>query len=379
MIPTDELFVERLHQLARGVHQQDSLDVLPVAAALRQLLLDESPLVHQVNRLARVRLRFRVNKQPDNTPGVPEPAISFPGHGMDPNTVQFQTGTQELTLDEFLRHPVVTTKWGDVSVHELIDYLCHKAGAVHHDTKRSSEDVGLETVFAAMDQFGLQPMVIAMEAIARDVLVALAPLRDAVWRPPAELPLFSHYRQLPGGKLWVPGDGRYLSTGLSYSLKQGFTFAAALDLMPSGGEGERYLYELGVPGQKAPRLSLVHQSPSSLSFRFRATEEHELSIGLPPQAVRVFQERGAVLIAEAQFEPSDVTLTLSVGAVRVMRESMKAVIDAQPLTLQTLGASLEGTGHLAASIGELVLVERPLTDVERAALARYLGISQRAA
>jgi hypothetical protein len=90
-------------------------------------------------------------------------------------------------------------------------------------------------------------------------------------------------------------------------------------------------------------------------------------------------DKGGVLIAEARFDPNEVTLTLSMGAALVARKSTPAVIDPRPLTLQTLGASLEGDGHLAAIVGELVLVERALTDAERTALARYLGISRRAA
>ena len=58
----DQLFLKTLSDLERRTGSEASeYDVLRSSALLRQLLLDGSPLVHQVNRHRRLTLVFRVN------------------------------------------------------------------------------------------------------------------------------------------------------------------------------------------------------------------------------------------------------------------------------------------------------------------------------
>jgi hypothetical protein len=373
VIPANELFVERLNQLAIGVEQADRLDVLPVALALRQLLLDAEPLVHQLNRPpVALRLRFTVNKEA-NTPGVAEPVFSFPGLAMDPNTFVSVAGTEELKLDEFLTYPVVKADSGDVTVHDLIDYLCHKAGAVHYVADRSRE----ETVVRQLDSYGWPLVASAVMGVVRVVLVGLTPLRDAVWRPPAGIPLFGAYRSLPGAWIWVRGDGTYRRTDLNYSLAAGFTFAAAFKLGADQEPGDHCLYELGTPNRAATRFSLIQLSPSGFGCRFSIDDANVLRVDLPASDVQTLQQSGAVLVAELVVEPGSTKLVLSLNRQKVGSAVANIGIQSREVTLQTLGASLEGTKFCTGAIGELLLIERGLTSSEREAVTRYLRMTLR--
>ena len=378
MITIEELFVEHLNILAQGVHQQDKLDALPIAAALRQLLLDASPLIHQVNRKTRLRLRFRVNRQPANTLGIPAPIIELSGHALDPNTIQFQTGTEDLSLEEFLRFPVAKTKWGDVSVHELVDYLCHKAGAVHRDRARTLDDQGLEAVFGALEGIQIQPLVSVMEAIVRVVLVALLPLRDAVWRPPKSLPIFAHYRQPPGRRGMLAADGGHLVSNLDYRFRNGFAVAAVLTVPRATGEQDRYVYEIGTPRVSAPRVSLLITASGQFVFRVRPSDSHEIAVSLPHAVLQKLMRNGLTLIAEVRFEPQPLVVSLFDGARKVAEESARMPLQPASIQLQTLGASLEGEGRCAIVFHDLVLIESTLTTEERAGLTRFLEVPTRA-
>jgi hypothetical protein len=374
VIPVTELFVERLNQLAGGVEQADRLDVLPVALALRQLLLDSEPLIHQVNRPpVALRIRFCVNKD-SSTPGLPKPVFSFPGLAMDPNSFVSTAGTEDLNLDQFLRHRVVTADWGDVTVHDLIDYLCHRAGAVHFVADQSRGEI----IVRQLDSYGWTMVSNATMAVVRVVLIALTPLRDAVWRPPDTLPLFGGYGKRPGGWLWVRGNEAYNRTVLQDSLGGGFTFAAALELGEDQGPGEHCLYEIGTPGRIASRFAMIHHSPDSFGCRFRLDDENVISVDVPRTSLRARMTTGGVVIAELTLEPGSTKLTLSVDGQTVGSAALSMDVRSRDVTLQTLGANLEGANPCTAAIGELLLIERGLTTAERWDLTRYLRMVLRA-
>jgi len=59
-VDVDRLFLETMNDLDRRLDAPvDEYDVLMIAPLLRKLLLDDSPLVHLVNRQRRVKFRFR--------------------------------------------------------------------------------------------------------------------------------------------------------------------------------------------------------------------------------------------------------------------------------------------------------------------------------
>ncbi len=185
----DELFVRRFDDLADGLRARDDYERLKVAAGLRQMLLDESPLVHQANRSRRLKLRFRVNKTRDHSHLPVQPDVLFHAHGLDPTVFQVLEGTRELKLEEFLGHPLVETPQGAISIADLIRYGANKAGGVHLDPARDESDARLEAAFGRMAAFGVHAIAIALQTITRITLAALKPLRDAIVRLPATLPL----------------------------------------------------------------------------------------------------------------------------------------------------------------------------------------------
>src|SRR5437868_690273 len=79
--------------------------IYDVAAWLRQLLLDATPLVDVVNRALRVKIRYEVNTLPDallTNLGNGNGLIHL-GGSLSPAITQLSTKTRQLTRDRFLQ------------------------------------------------------------------------------------------------------------------------------------------------------------------------------------------------------------------------------------------------------------------------------------
>src|SRR5688500_17536343 len=97
----EKLFVRSYDELEDGLKARDDYERLKIAASLRRLLLDASPLVHQANKNHKLRIRFRINKV-GNISNVPfKPDLLFHAHGLDPNRFKIRDGTVDLKLDQY--------------------------------------------------------------------------------------------------------------------------------------------------------------------------------------------------------------------------------------------------------------------------------------
>jgi len=67
------LFLSTCADLEKKSHMSDGYEVLRSSGLLRQLLLDHPPLVHAVNKIHQVEIRFRIteNPPPSSPPSSP--------------------------------------------------------------------------------------------------------------------------------------------------------------------------------------------------------------------------------------------------------------------------------------------------------------------
>ena len=174
----DELFLETLDDLeARIRPERIEYDVLGAAALLRKLLLGGGgSLVLQANRAPgrRLRVTYLVNLEPLD----PKPRAHAVLDGLDPASASTGVPT-ELSLDAFLTTPVMRLDSTVVTVHDLIDYLAHTAGAVHAGSPTTDADRAI-AAFPKVKIHGVSFEVRAIVGIARVVLGGLSPLRQFV-------------------------------------------------------------------------------------------------------------------------------------------------------------------------------------------------------
>lgn len=179
----NELFLETLAELQRRIAPGGGeYDVLMAAGLLRKLLLDESPLMDQVNRQKKLRIRFRANcGGPSRVIIEDRPVFWSQQDGFDPETgLVRRGGPTKLTKDQMLRCVVLLTRGHEITVHELIDAVAHVEGAVHAGKPHGPKEEALAAVAQEIRVGGLPPATRALLAIARVTLRGLEPLRSAV-------------------------------------------------------------------------------------------------------------------------------------------------------------------------------------------------------
>jgi hypothetical protein len=92
---TERLFVDVLDDLQAKIASQGAYEVLNASGLIRKLLLDDTPLVDQVNRKYRLKIMFEV-AETGLPPGLPEPLMYSVQDGIDPG----------VAIPPFIRRPV---------------------------------------------------------------------------------------------------------------------------------------------------------------------------------------------------------------------------------------------------------------------------------
>jgi hypothetical protein len=181
----DRLFVETLHDLQERVSPtpKSEYDVLRAAGLLRQLLTDDAPLLHQVNRERRLTIRFRANvREPSwkKVPGLPAPVFWMTADGLDPASGFPGRQVEELPLDAFLAIVVMGIQDVELTVKDIIRQASHISGAVHAGTPSEESEVAMSALSGVIRVGGYDPVVKSLHAIGRVTVAALAPLGEQI-------------------------------------------------------------------------------------------------------------------------------------------------------------------------------------------------------
>jgi len=180
----DLLFLRTLEDLNRRTTVADEYEALLAAGLLRKLLLDEAPLLHQVNRYRRERIRFRINGE------TPLERIIFEdnpvwwaiGDAINPDAFRSagMSAPMDATLDQFLARTVMFARGERLSVGDLIKQVAHIDGAVHKGKPANAREELLDEMSRFMFFRDLPVTVHHVQLIGKIVVRALNPLRDTI-------------------------------------------------------------------------------------------------------------------------------------------------------------------------------------------------------
>jgi hypothetical protein len=368
----DELFVRRYDDLSNGLGARDDYERVKLAAGLRQMLLDESPLVHQANRERRLKFRFRVNNVGDSSALPIKPDLLFHAHGLDPDRFQVSGGTRELKLDQFLTHPLIEAPDGVVRIADVIRFAANKAGGVHLDPTRDAEEARLDAAMDRIAGLGVHPLAIALETITRISLAALRPLRDAIVKLPADLPLFAHYKLDRGGAIRFEGLGQFLETNFTQDFAKGFSWNAVIRIMRQGEPGLRTIYEIGNLNGDPPQLSIAMNERGALIASAEVATDMRLTVEAEGYDKSPLFDRFAYIGVDLCYGHTGVELALYLNAKRSAADSREGAFSARSLTRHTIGSRLDGQQSATYEIRELVLATRCPSAEERSSLANYM-------
>ena len=181
----DELFLRTLEDLDGRTTVADEYEALLAAGLLRKLLLDEAPLVHQVNRYRRERIRFRINGETplERTILADNPVFWAIGDAIDPDAFAALPGISapmDAKLDQFLARTVMFARGERLSVGDLIKQVAHIDGAVHKGKPTNAYEELIDEMSRFMFFRDLPATVHHVQLIGRIVVQALTPLRNAI-------------------------------------------------------------------------------------------------------------------------------------------------------------------------------------------------------
>ena len=175
------LFIKTLADIDERLDSADDYDVVRVTALLRQLLLDQHPLVTVVNHSHRLKVRFRIAV----TPGLPAElhtatSVYLQLESLDPD-MEFPRGKiQEVSREEFLNIIVIIAYGERISIREIIRYTAHVAGGVHSGSPKDDKDRIMNDMAQRFYIGGYQGGLMQLLSISRIVRKALEPLRVIV-------------------------------------------------------------------------------------------------------------------------------------------------------------------------------------------------------
>lgn len=156
---TKKFFLDVLDDLRLKCNSKSNYNYVKAAGLLRQLLLDEIPLIALINKDYKEKLVFEVVKSypsgPLNSLGsdglVYETLIEV--RFVNPSASQ---NTDKLNRDEFLKHVIFTYLGQDVTVKDILKLNANKKGGVHLDNrpKQSMEEVNVEFANSTVNYTG---------------------------------------------------------------------------------------------------------------------------------------------------------------------------------------------------------------------------------
>jgi hypothetical protein len=152
---------------------------LEASALVRKLLIDASPLLHQVNRQRRKRIVFEVagNVAYEALVMEDKPVFYAPAGGLSPRLasgMSFEVAS--MKLDQFLAHRALYVNGHDITVRHVVLQLANVEGGVHAGTPNTEVEKLLNEVNAQLGIGGMGSVAYSMQAIADVVVAALQPL-----------------------------------------------------------------------------------------------------------------------------------------------------------------------------------------------------------
>ena len=176
---TDQLFLDTLKDLEERIVAEDPYKILGASAVIRRLLLDDQPLIDQVNRAHRLKLSFECTKRWEMPVGVPEPTLWATQDGFDATAPPFLT-RQTVTLDQLFACVLLTVNGHQFTLREVVLFEANVMGAVHAGPPREEKERALAEINDYFAIGGYRASLRQLCAIGRVVLRGLAALRAAI-------------------------------------------------------------------------------------------------------------------------------------------------------------------------------------------------------
>lgn len=180
MSHAESLFLNTLRDLESRIPDTDEYVVLGISALIRKLLIDDFPLVDQVNRQHRLKLTFEITESDPSVPGAPEPTFYSVQDGLDPQTARPGKPQKTVNRDQFFATVLAVAGGKSHTLREIVLFEANVMGGVHVGSPKEEKEKVLQAVNDAFAIGGYRNSLRQLQAVGRVVLRGLDPLRQAV-------------------------------------------------------------------------------------------------------------------------------------------------------------------------------------------------------
>lgn len=241
---SEVLFTRRYNELFEFRYSLDYYRILKSSAIIRQLLIDEKPLIHLVNKNLKHKIEFII----DNTFYQEiAPKINILCTSTEPENLAIinSKGLRKFSLDKFLNFGILDFNGSEFTVIEIIKFASNKQGGVHFDDSKTQSEIKLKTAFNTLDSEKILALEFTIKCIVEIVLIALRPIKGSLLILPDYKHVLAHYDLsktgigvIFEGKQWMHTDN------MNSDIVDGFGFFGYVKLAIQRFEGKRYLYSI---------------------------------------------------------------------------------------------------------------------------------------
>lgn len=240
----EDLFTRRYNELAEYSGSADHYTNLKCSSILRQLLLDQTPLIYLANKGTRLKIEFKV----DNTFHQQLPlssAILFTSTEIGNLVLKFSVNLKILKHDQFLALEILEIDNTRFTVREIIKFASNKQGGIHFDTSIDSDEKILEASLEKLEKLKTPALAIAINSIAQIVLIALRPLKNELTQLPDKSLFLALYDLENKGSLFFKGKKWMQTDNMNDNIVNGFGWFGEVRIINQKFSGIRYLYSIG--------------------------------------------------------------------------------------------------------------------------------------
>lgn len=176
----DLLFIKTLEDIEEKMSSQDGYEILMISGLLRKLLLDNNPLIDQVNQNRKFKISFIVNGR---QPPTGDKSLLFWSmeDGFDPDTsVPHLRKPLEVNKDQLLKRQIMIINGEIITVLDLIKFLSNVQGGIHAGKPKNIKEIALQEIQRYLGIGGLPAGVRSVLSMSRIIIKGLEPLKAAI-------------------------------------------------------------------------------------------------------------------------------------------------------------------------------------------------------
>ena len=251
----EDLFTHKYNELAEYSGSADHYTTLKCSSILRQLLLDQTPLIHSANKEIKLKIEFKV----DNTFHQKLPlssAILFTSTEIGNLVLKFSANLKSLKLDQFIGLPILEIDNSCFTVREIIKFASNKSGGIHYDPLVDADEKVLETSIEKLEKIKIPALAIAINAITQIVLIALRPLKNELTQLPDKSLFLALYDLEDKGSIFFEGKKWMQTENMNTNITNGFGWFGQVKITLQKYNGIRFLYSIGSKNKEGFNFSV---------------------------------------------------------------------------------------------------------------------------